>query len=735
MSRFCAETNAASILEAAERWKQAALLADGSVFSDEKLWTIENLSALESSIRNSRDDEPGGYWEKLRQQLGASEGSACRLAAEVNWLMLLCPNNTGHVSKSTDIRRIWDLGGTPLPSSADRWLTSDVLGGIGSGGTGYNTHRWRELNFALTIFVAFKRLPTQKQMALANDQSGFSEWLASYPDSEKRQFRHMLLFLLFPDTFERIFGGSDRAKIVKTLGESDEKANSRMTAIEIDGTLSRIRKKYENKYGTTQIDFYAPPLSDRWGSDRSADLLDLKPQQFVSDLIHKFIKQADERSSQSTANYPNTYRGLEIKLSFGFGNYAEVPWVSFLGTGQITSKGIYPVLLYYRELATMILAYGVSETHESNLHWIGLPDGTQTVREYFNKEKGRRVDKYGSSWVALAMSVSNDLDVKTLAVALDRMIDTYRKILDPSDVAPETPHASMSYTLEDALKDVFIPQARLEEMVRRLGQKKNLILQGPPGVGKTYVARRLAYLLMKEKQPSRVGMVQFHQAYAYEDFVQGYRPDGTGFRKKNGVFHTFCDRARGDPDHAYVFVIDEINRANLSKVFGELMMLIESDKRGPTWAMPLTYAENEAQTFYVPPNVHIVGLMNTADRSLAMVDYALRRRFAFMDVEPGFDTEQYRAYMLKRGATNELIARICTNVQALNAAISEDSANLGKGFRIGHSYFCTEDEDSVAPDDGWYQEVIRSEISPLLQEYWFDMPDQHSYWLRRLLEQ
>ncbi|MEX3690654.1 AAA family ATPase [Paraburkholderia sp. BR14263] len=800
-------------MEAAEQWKQAGLLTDGSVFSDENLWTIENLSELGSSILSAHDDDAGGYWVKLRQQLSSSSGAVCHLAAEVNWLLLLCPDNTGYESKSSDIRQIWDLGGSPVPTSADRWLTAEVLAGIGSGGTGYNTHRWRELHFAITVFVAFKKLALQERLDLAGDAFKFADWLGSQPESEKRQFRHMLLFLLFPDSFERIFGGTDRAMIIKTLGELDGKPVSRLSSIEVDRILSSIREKYEKKYGTTQIDFYVPPLGDQWGVDRfteltqnltrghvlkalaeidrsgipsgaestkydlihearyyppklvlelsaknasGSDLLrgtfkggeesrtfrilrglgfDIELKQFVADLVHKFIRQADERSSQSTADYPDTYRGLELKLSFGFGNFAEVPWASFLGKGQVTSKGIYPVLLYYREYGTLILAYGVSDTKEPDLKWEGLPEGTQTIREYFQREKATKIDKYGSSWVSVAMPVSAELDARTLTVALDRMIDRYRTILDPSSPEVQETPKSLPYTLDDALEDVFIPKERLEEMVRRLGQKKNMILQGPPGVGKTYVARRLAYLLMKEEEPSRVGMVQFHQAYAYEDFVQGYRPDGTGFRKKNGVFHTFCDRARTDPDRAYVFIIDEINRANLSKVFGELMMLIESDKRGKKWAVPLTYAESETDTFYVPPNVHIIGLMNTADRSLAMVDYALRRRFAFMDVEPGFETEQYQTYMLDKGADNALITRIRSNLHALNSAISEDATNLGKGFRIGHSYFCPGEDSGVTPDEMWYCEVIHSEISPLLSEYWFDVPDRHEYWLHRLLEQ
>ena len=396
---------------------------------------------------------------------------------------------------------------------------------------------------------------------------------------------------------------------------------------------------------------------------------------------------------------------------------------------------IYPVLLYYREQGVLILAYGISDTQAPDLQWGSLPADIQTIHEYFDTAHGKKPERYGESWVAIATPTSPKISASSITETLDRMIDTYIRILEPSAPTSRQVLSPTPYTIDDALKEVFIPRPRLEEMVRRLGQKKNLILQGPPGVGKTYAAKRLAYLMMREKDRQRLGMVQFHQAYAYEDFIQGYRPDGTGFRKKNGVFHAFCDKARVDLDRAYVFIIDEINRANLSKVFGELMMLIESDKRGKEWAVPLTYAENESETFYVPPNVFIIGLMNTADRSLAMVDYALRRRFAFLDVEPGFDTQQYQTCMLAKGTDESLIKRICSDMEALNSAIAKDTANLGKGFRIGHSYFCPDDDAGTVPDVEWYREVIKSEISPLLEEYWFDDPDQHGDWLRRLMQE
>ncbi|TMN22865.1 AAA family ATPase [Lentibacillus cibarius] len=276
------------------------------------------------------------------------------------------------------------------------------------------------------------------------------------------------------------------------------------------------------------------------------------------------------------------------------------------------------------------------------------------------------------------------------------------------------------YTEEDFLHEVFMDEDRYNRIVTLLNKKKNVILQGAPGVGKTFAAKRLAYSMMGEKDVSRVMMIQFHQSYSYEDFVMGYRPTNNGFELAEGPFYEFCKKAEQDSDRDYFFIIDEINRGNLSNIFGELLMLIENDKRGQK--LRLLYAN---ELFSVPKNVYILGMMNTADRSLAMIDYALRRRFAFFKLEPAFDSDGFQEIVSK--ANNSKFNALVEQIKALNNYISQDES-LGSGFKIGHSYLCPDEEIT----DEWLSSVIEYELIPLLDEYWFDDPSKIELWTNRL---
>lgn len=338
--------------------------------------------------------------------------------------------------------------------------------------------------------------------------------------------------------------------------------------------------------------------------------------------------------------------------------------------------------------------------------------------EYPNARKVKWTHK--GNWPYPGQAAMKTLtDITSYTETVDQLMSQFEEVTPEEEI--DTINVEYPpYNAEDFLSEVFMTEDEYYSLVGLIRNKKNVILQGAPGVGKTYAARRLAYSMMGKKDKSRVMMVQFHQSYSYEDFIMGFRPNEKGFELKKGAFYNFCKEAENNEDIEYFFIIDEINRGNLSKIFGELFMLIESDKRGVQ--LQLLYSNEK---FSVPKNVYIIGMMNTADRSLAMLDYALRRRFAFYDMTPGYETDGFIAY--QENLASPKFNALIDCVKALNDRIANDDS-LGEGFCIGHSYFCNLKEASDEALTG----IVNYELVPLLKEYWFDEPSKVKEWTDRL---
>ncbi|MBB5063925.1 AAA family ATPase [Granulicella mallensis] len=302
---------------------------------------------------------------------------------------------------------------------------------------------------------------------------------------------------------------------------------------------------------------------------------------------------------------------------------------------------------------------------------------------------------------------------------------------DPSSLKSEEPEIleaedEPAYTVADIVNDgCFIAAENLQSMLDRWSSKKNLVLQGPPGTGKTWLAKRLGYALVgskdRETTRSRIRVVQFHPSLAYEDFVRGWRPAGEGrLELVDGLLMEAVEAALSEPDRPYVLVIEEINRGNPAQIFGEMLTLLESTKRNPSEAIELAYRRKRDERVHVPNNLYVIGTMNVADRSLAIVDLALRRRFAFVDLEPNLGPA-WRAWCSERGLDEAMLTLIETRIVALNLEISSASS-LGPQFRIGHSYVTP--EEKVGDGVAWFRARIETEIGPLLDEYWYDSPER-----------
>ncbi|HLL48969.1 MAG TPA: AAA family ATPase, partial [Longimicrobiaceae bacterium] len=620
-------------------------------------------------------------------------------------------------------------------------------------GPGFHNHKWREFAFAIELVRDWKRLPSVDRERIITDPWAFATWVDTQPASAGRQFRHMLLYLLFPAYFERVVTSSHKERIARTFlaqfGTGPDNLDySDRTAV--DQAIFALRPRLERRYGSQELDFYLEPLRSHWlepgaeGGDEEGEVPAATESADAAAWYHQrfgntgfWVISAGEGARLWSQLRSENLIGIGWDYLGDLGRYGsrdEVhaamqrhdggnPTNSSLACWQFAHEIRQGDHLLVKQGRKSVLAHGIVE---SAYRYDDARSEYQHVRDITWVEEGPWSFPEGHGFPTKTLT-----EVTEYKPALERLFTR----LDQAPARPVSPATGPQwppYTRADAERAVFHPAERLSSILDALARKKNVILEGAPGVGKSYMARHVAWALLEAKDPTRVEMVQFHQSYSYEDFVQGWRPVEGGFELRDGVFHRFCGRAAKDPDNKYVFIIDEINRGNLSKVLGELMLLIEPEKRGSEYAIPLTYSRTDDERFFVPANVYVLGMMNTADRSLAMVDYALRRRFVFIRLEPAFDSDGFANALSEGGVSDELLGRIVARMTALNAAIRGDTQSLGPGYEIGHSFFVP-DPDADAPPDGWYEDIVRYEITPQLREYWPDHPKRVDEQIARLL--
>ena len=730
------------VLRAAVRWRDRCLLDGRSVFTEKNLWTSENFGYLVKYFAENLDLGGGSFFEKLEKQLAPAPVTAKQLAAEMFWVMYLfpLPSSMQPGTKRLQIRKVWEWSDEPLPDAPFE-LNEALQVGVGNPGTAFGTLRWKELLFFIRMMEGWARLSDSQRRARLANPWDFAKWLEEQNETGTRQLRHILLYLLFPDHFEPIVTADQKRSIVRSFSQEFEEDPAEFdydNLIALDQQIIVIRKTIGERGVAPDFSFYDPPHLKVWRPTGEIDREE--PERWYQ-----------EKFGNARVWVLSPGPGAQFWGEFKDQGIIAIGWDELGDLRDYGSKeGIYERIRESYGAANPIMdslaCYQFVHEMQPGDHVIAkrgrsglLGHGIITSEYEFDEKRSefkniRRVDwKVTGKW---PLPKNRWVTAKTLtdSSSYNQWLQfAFRTIEGADHPQPTPPKAEVQpYHRIEAMEDLFLSEAKFDFIIDALERKKNVVLEGPPGVGKTLIAKRLAYRVIGHKIPERVRMIQFHQSYAYEDFIQGYRPreDG-GFELRNGVFFTFCREAASNPDDRYVFIIDEVNRGNLGKIFGELMMLIEADKRGSEYAVPLTYSPG-AKPFHVPENLYLIGMMNTADRSLAMVDYALRRRFAFIYLPPAFETDQFSNFLNDVGVPEELVEKIVVRLLALNEKIRNDQSSLGPGFEIGHSFFCPGDDDGVF-DESWYEAVIRREIEPLLREYWFDRPDHVDEEIRTLL--
>lgn len=664
MARYCGDRNSELLIANARRFKETCLLQGQSLFTNEVVWTGEYCNELIINFVNNPDAGNGDFFEKLETQLVNTSANAKVLAAEMLWLMFLCPSNTGPESKRVSIERVFAWSGLQMtPALKDEYLSDHSLTGIGSAGTAYNTGRWRELVYLMRFTAAFFKLNQQEKVDLLSDHLRFSEWLEQLPENESRQLRHMLLFLFLPDFNERIFGNTDRCSILVNLTDITKSQYNKMKCRERDAALLTLRQKFEQEFGTAEIDYYAEPLSTIWknaGTDAVSHVKESKEDYIVSKPEQSAISL--NQILYGPPGTGKTYHTINEALAI-----VDPDYLSEYKNDRTKIKKRFDELVAKNRI------------------------GFVTFHQSFSYEDFVEGLKANSDNGLLSYSVEPGI-FKTIC---ERASSSHLQVVSVDAFEHAVLQLQEKYEEADERIEMETIRGKTFEIEYAGGATFKIFPHSTESTDPKYVAS-IANVRKLYLTGSKQGIYN-------TSYVEGFL---LYLKKHFGLKDYVADIAdRSIAAQPFVLIIDEINRGNISNIFGELITLIEPSKRaGGTESLTVKLPYSK-EPFSVPSNLHIIGTMNTADKSLAQVDIALRRRFEFVEMMP----------------KHELLADV--NVEGINIARLLETINqriellYDREHTIGHSFFLPLESE---PTIGRLARIFELEILPLLEEYFFE---------------
>jgi len=671
MALYTYHHDAPTLTATGRQWVEECLVGDGSMLGDRAISNADNFDALDRFFVQRPDEGAGSFYEKLEAQMQGAPAGAINLMAELLWALFLFPSNIGSDTKREGIVKTWGWSGEGLDPTHPL-LTDAMLDGVGSGGMGVNTNRWRELNYIVGLGRTTKAIAPAERARLFDDYDRFMAWMETVPQEGDRQFRHMLRYFLFPERVERMSSNGDRYRVLEAFGVAPRRVLKKMSDRQLDDEMLSLRQKFEQQYGSKELDFYLPPLRDGW-------------------------KKPNEPDEVVEVEAPTTPKGV------------EEPEPAYAMAAQPRN-----LILYGPP--------GTGKTWRLQQLFARYTDQPADVHRAVWEQQ--LVSKYG--WRAAIVAALADLGTPTKVAVLEQ------HPLIQAKVAHRKRTNSVRGTLWGYMQEHTVPDSKTVNVSTRrapfvFDKREDSAWHLVPGWQDEDAEAQELFEAWKAGPASsqapirRYRVVTFHPSYSYEDFVVGLRPvvpqdteeGGTGFRLVDGVFKQICADARANPGKRFALFIDEINRATTAKVFGELITLIEPDKRarydgtgaligGMEVQLPGTGGiDGDDERFGVPENLDIYGTMNTADRSIALFDIALRRRFEFEEIPP-----DYR--ILDRRVEGVDLGRLLSTINDRLEFLAD------RDRRIGHAYFtrvATLDELRTA---------FRKQVIPLLQEYFFD---------------